>query len=103
MRTGIKLQTRTMEQNSNGKAESVAVPKRILSILTLDLLPVYIYHAIFFFDIDSTMFQLKLHKISETLISAGLRGCQIQLFDFNSNYMNFHLRIFNFAYMYYQN
>lgn len=100
---GCELQTRTTEQNSNGKAESVAVPKRVPSILTLNLLPVHNCHAIFFFYIDSNMFPLKLHKISETLTSADLRGFQIQLFDFNSNHMNFHLGVLNSAYMYYHN
>lgn len=98
-----ELQTRRTKQHSNRKAESVAAPKRVPSILTLKVLPVHDRHAIFFFYIDSNTFQLKLHKISETLTSASLRGCQIQLFDFNSNCMNFHLGIFNSAYVYYHN
>lgn len=81
----------------------MAAPTRVPSIPTLNLLPVHNSHVIFFFYIDSNTFQLKLHKISETLTSASLRGCQIQLFDFNSNCMNFHLGIFNSAYMYYHN
>lgn len=75
----------------------------VRSILTLHLLPVHNRHAIFFFYIDNNTFQLKLHKISETLTSASLRGCQIQLFDFNSSCINFHLGIFNSSYVYYHN
>lgn len=48
------------------------------------------------------MFQLKLHKVSETLTSVGLKRYQIQLFVF-SNCMNFYLRGFNSAYMYSHN
>lgn len=96
-------QTRRTEQHSNRKAGSVATPKRVPTILTLNLLPVHNRHATFFFYTDSNTFQLKLHKISETLTSASLRGCQIQLFDCISNCMNFHLGIFNSAYVYYHN
>lgn len=73
---------------------------RVRSILTLNLLPVYKCHAVFLFYINSNRFELKLHKISETLTISWPQGNVKYSCLFLTITMNFHLGIFSSAYMY---